>query len=84
MYTREDWGARPPTGTDDLSDNVSYLAFNEVIADINFFFCLKRPYYFTHHTEGSECFDLDSCAPVLQGIQDYHMDSNGWNDIGYK
>lgn len=39
---------------------------------------------FVHHTAGpSFCFDQDYCMTVVRAIQNFHMDSNGWNDIGY-
>jgi len=40
-------------------------------------------YLFIHHTEGSSCTTQAACESVIQGIQNYHMDSNGWCDIGY-
>ena len=36
-----------------------------------------------HHTAGHECFSFDECINNIQGTQNYHMDSKGWNDIGY-
>ncbi|XP_052705678.1 peptidoglycan-recognition protein SC2-like [Crassostrea angulata] len=39
--------------------------------------------FFIHHTAGHGCHDFDSCAHTLRGIQNYHMDTRGWNDIGY-
>jgi len=36
-----------------------------------------------HHTAGHECFTLDECISRMKGTQNYHMDSRGWNDIGY-
>ncbi|KAF4525889.1 hypothetical protein B566_EDAN015174 [Ephemera danica] len=41
------------------------------------------PYVVIHHSEGASCTTQTSCESVVRGIQDYHMDSNGWNDIGY-
>nr|AEW43446.1 peptidoglycan recognition protein [Solen grandis] len=38
---------------------------------------------FIHHTTGSTCSSKSSCSASVRGIQNYHMDSNGWNDIGY-
>nr|XP_034328898.1 peptidoglycan-recognition protein SC2 isoform X1 [Crassostrea gigas] len=39
--------------------------------------------FFVHHTEGSFCHDFTSCAAQARGIQNYHMDSRGWSDVGY-
>jgi len=44
---------------------------------------LPVPRYFVHHTEGSACTTESTCASIVRGIQNYHMDSNGWSDIGY-
>ena len=44
---------------------------------------IQLPYYFIHHSEGADCYDFDTCAEQLRGIQDYHMFTNGWSDIGY-
>lgn len=38
---------------------------------------------FIHHSAGAECFDLDTCIAIVQDIQNLHMDTNGWDDIGY-
>jgi hypothetical protein len=32
---------------------------------------------------GSAIFDHESCARIWRGIQSFHMDSRGWNDIAY-
>jgi len=41
------------------------------------------PRYFVHHSEGAHCTTEAACKNVVKGIQNYHMDSNGWADIGY-
>jgi len=41
------------------------------------------PRYFVHHTEGGHCTTQSACSSIVKGIQNYHMDSNGWSDIGY-
>jgi N-acetylmuramoyl-L-alanine amidase len=41
------------------------------------------PRYFVHHTEGASCTTQAACSSIVKGIQDYHMNSNGWSDIGY-
>ncbi|KAK2151800.1 hypothetical protein LSH36_350g02015 [Paralvinella palmiformis] len=38
---------------------------------------------FVHHTVGSRCYTQEDCMAEVRGIQNYHMDNNGWNDIGY-
>jgi len=41
------------------------------------------PRYFVHHSAGNSCFNEASCKSTVKGIQDYHMNSQGWSDIGY-
>ncbi|KAI8482616.1 N-acetylmuramoyl-L-alanine amidase [Branchiostoma belcheri] len=36
-----------------------------------------------HHSTGGTCSDQASCSAKVRGFQNYHMDSNGWGDIGY-
>ena len=39
---------------------------------------------FVHHSAGNECFTQDDCMAEVRAIQNYHMDGNGWCDIGYR
>jgi hypothetical protein len=36
-----------------------------------------------HHTVNSNDYGPDDVPSLLRGIQAYHMDANGWGDIGY-
>lgn len=38
---------------------------------------------FVHHTVGSNTYRSEEVPGVLRGVQAYHMDVNGWDDIGY-
>lgn len=38
---------------------------------------------FVHHTVTPFCYNKDDCMAQMRSIQNYHMDSNGWPDIGY-
>ncbi|CAG0881110.1 unnamed protein product, partial [Darwinula stevensoni] len=42
------------------------------------------PFVIIHHTVTSHCFTVEACIPVVRQIQNYHMDTNGWEDIGYR
>ncbi|XP_045208502.2 peptidoglycan-recognition protein SC2-like [Mercenaria mercenaria] len=39
--------------------------------------------FFIHHTESPSCSSQSECSTRVRGIQNYHMDSRGWSDIGY-
>ncbi|XP_067633380.1 peptidoglycan-recognition protein SC2 [Eurosta solidaginis] len=41
------------------------------------------PYVIIHHTTGSYCDTQADCIKQMKSIQNYHMDSLGWDDIGY-
>ena len=36
-----------------------------------------------HHTAGRNAYTRSEAAAIVRGIQLYHVQSNGWNDIGY-
>ncbi|MGI8479844.1 MAG: N-acetylmuramoyl-L-alanine amidase [Gaiellaceae bacterium] len=36
-----------------------------------------------HHTAGQNDYSRSEAAAVVKGIQIYHVQGNGWNDIGY-
>jgi hypothetical protein len=36
-----------------------------------------------HHTAGTNDYSRAQAAAIVRGIQLYHVQSNGWNDIGY-
>ncbi|XP_043912300.1 peptidoglycan-recognition protein SC2-like [Protopterus annectens] len=40
-------------------------------------------YAVIHHTAGSPCSTRSSCISEVKSIPNYHMDHNGWCDIGY-
>jgi N-acetylmuramoyl-L-alanine amidase len=41
------------------------------------------PRVFIHHTESAGCTSQSSCSAAVKSIQNYHIDSKGWADIGY-
>ena len=36
-----------------------------------------------HHTEGARCTTQASCDAQMRNIQNYHIKTRGWKDIGY-
>jgi hypothetical protein len=36
-----------------------------------------------HHTAGTNSYTREQSAAIVRGIQLYHVQGNGWNDIGY-
>ncbi|XP_072017970.1 uncharacterized protein [Amphiura filiformis] len=40
-------------------------------------------YSFIHHTDGLSCSNQSECSSRVRGIQNYHMNTKGWKDIGY-
>ena len=46
---------------------------------------MKNPvsYAVIHHSESGACTSKTACISLVKGFQNYHMDSNGWSDIGY-
>jgi N-acetylmuramoyl-L-alanine amidase len=40
-------------------------------------------YAVIHHSAGAPCTTKASCITTVKNIQTYHMNTNGWSDIGY-
>jgi hypothetical protein len=38
---------------------------------------------FVHHTAGSNSYTSDQVPAIIRGIYAYHVNGQGWNDIGY-
>lgn len=42
------------------------------------------PFVIIHHSYMPEaCYTPETCAIAMRGMQKYHQDDRGWNDIGY-
>jgi N-acetylmuramoyl-L-alanine amidase len=41
------------------------------------------PRVFIHHTDTQPCTNQSACSTVVRSIQKYHMNTQGWGDIGY-
>lgn len=41
------------------------------------------PFVVVHHSDTPSCFNQEDCKKRIRNIQDYHMDHNNWQDIGY-
>ncbi|XP_073453972.1 peptidoglycan-recognition protein SC2-like [Aquarana catesbeiana] len=40
-------------------------------------------YVIVHHTAGASCSTQSTCITQVKNVQNYHMNTNGWCDIGY-
>ncbi|NYV75727.1 FG-GAP-like repeat-containing protein [Streptomyces sp. UH6] len=38
---------------------------------------------FVHHTVGSNSYSCAQSASLVRGVMAYHIETNGWNDLGY-
>ena len=41
------------------------------------------PWVVMHHSAGAHCTTDTACAQLMRNIQNTHIDTNGWADIGY-
>ncbi|CRL04926.1 CLUMA_CG018019, isoform A [Clunio marinus] len=39
--------------------------------------------FVVHHTDGARCSTVALCDQQMRNIQNFHMNTNGWADIGY-
>ncbi|MBO3751617.1 N-acetylmuramoyl-L-alanine amidase [Streptosporangiaceae bacterium NEAU-GS5] len=67
LITRADWGARAPKGS------YSTLASTRGV----------KVHYTGGRVDPAIVDDHAKCVALVKSIQNYHMDSNGWIDIGY-
>ncbi|XP_011634827.1 peptidoglycan-recognition protein 2-like [Pogonomyrmex barbatus] len=55
---------------------------NVPAGDVNYLI-VPIPYVIIHHTVTPECDSRQKCSTRVDNIRSYHMDHNGWDDIGY-
>ncbi|XP_014480584.1 PREDICTED: peptidoglycan-recognition protein 2-like isoform X1 [Dinoponera quadriceps] len=55
---------------------------NVPAGDVNYLI-MPIPYVVIHHTVTPECETREKCSQRVDNIRGYHMDDNGWDDIGY-
>ncbi|GII67270.1 hypothetical protein Skr01_73550 [Sphaerisporangium krabiense] len=67
IVSRKDWGARAPRGS------YSSLSRNKGV----------KVHYTGGRVEPSIVDDHARCVAMVKSIQNFHMDGNGWIDIGY-
>lgn len=68
LVSRSSWGARPPSGS------YSTMPTNAAGVKVHYTGGYVNPNIVNNHA---------LCAPAVRGIQNGHMDGNGWIDIGY-
>jgi hypothetical protein len=56
---------------------------NESIRRAGPFFAESVRFALVHHTAGSNDYSRAESAAIVRGIQIYHVQGNGWNDLGY-
>ena len=56
---------------------------NEAIRRGPVLYAPSLQYAVVHHTAGSNSYTAAQSAAIVRGIEIYHVQGNGWNDIGY-
>ncbi|XP_074079578.1 peptidoglycan recognition protein 3 [Macrotis lagotis] len=41
------------------------------------------PYLIIHHIPGHECHEKETCKQMVKGLQELHVNTNGWCDVAY-
>jgi hypothetical protein len=62
---------------------VSRAAWGAVPPSSKISYASKVDLTVVHHTAGSNSYTQSQAPGIVRGIQRYHMQSNGWSDIGY-
>src|SRR5438132_10976364 len=56
---------------------------NEAIRRAEPSFATSIGFAVVHHTAGTNSYSASQSAAIVRGIEGYHVQGNGWNDIGY-
>lgn len=80
--------ARVPPRTISLASSPAIIprlswGANESIRRGGPYFAGAVQFAIVHHTAGSNSYSKEESAAIVRGIQLYHVQGNGWNDIGY-
>jgi hypothetical protein len=84
------WSAaeREPTRTTALAGAPAVIprlswGANELLKRAPPSFASSTQFAIVHHTAGTNNYSRSQSAAIVKGIQLYHVQGNGWNDIGY-
>jgi hypothetical protein len=56
---------------------------NELIRKSSPSYAPSLSFAVVHHTAGTNAYTREQSAAIVRGIQTYHVQGNGWNDVGY-
>ncbi|WP_406172898.1 FG-GAP-like repeat-containing protein [Streptomyces sp. NBC_00996] len=75
-------GAATAAGQPDIVPRSGWGADESIVADPPTYTTDTKA-VFVHHTAGTNDYTCAESASIIRGIFVYHVQSNGWNDIGY-
>lgn len=70
-------------GDENCSEIIKRNQWTNINAKNINYLIIPIPYVIIHHTVTPECNSKDTCMSYIENIRSYHMDTNGWHDIGY-
>lgn len=75
-------GAATAAGAPAITSRAQWGADESLVADPPTYTTDTKA-VFVHHTAGTNDYTCAESASLIRGILTYHVQSNGWNDIGY-
>src|SRR3989475_4634970 len=72
----------PMAGTPPILSRFAWGA-NEAIRRAPPSYAATLQFALVHHTAGTNSYTASQSAAIVRGIEIYHVQGNGWNDIGY-